>query len=62
MMGKPSEDPLVKNDPWQLAADRAQPKPKTLGDFMPPLGAINPALDAKEAFESAQCLFEYEQS
>ena len=45
-MGKPSEDPLVNNDPWQLAANQA--KPKTLGDFMSPLGAINnPAADAK---------------
>ncbi len=46
------------HDPWQLAADRAHPKPKTLGDFMPPLGAISPAANAKDAFESAQRLFE----
>ena len=62
MKGKTSEDPLVNNDPRQLAADRAQPKPKTFGDFIPPLGAITPASDAKEAFESAQRLFEFEQS
>ena len=56
MKRKPSEDPLVNNDPWQLAADRG--KPRTLGDYMPPLGAINnPAADAKDAFESAQRLF-----
>ena len=60
-MGKPSEDPLVDNDPWQLAANQA--KPRTLGDFMSPLGAINnPAADAKDAFESAQRLFEFEQA
>ena len=50
------------HDPWQLAADRAHPKPKTLGDFMPPLGAISPAANAKDAFESAQRLFEYKQA
>ena len=50
------------HDPWQLAADRAHPKPKTLGDYMPPLGAISPAANAKDAFEAAQRLFEYEQA
>ena len=60
-MDKPSEDPLINNDPWQLAEDRA--KPRTLGDFMSPLGAINnPAAVTKDAFESAQRLFEFEQA
>ena len=29
---------------------------------MPPLGAISPAANAKDAFEAAQRLFEYEQA